>query len=178
MSNRLEEIHVGDHVIAIYTNQESEFDEALDFLKKGLDNDEIIIIITDRMLKDQIHKKMKKKWNVEVEPLESRDIIHIKTTKEWYYSHGFPNTTKIKALWLAMAEIARVAGKKGVRVFADTHYFFEKGDAVHLVNYESTLDSKFDFPFTAICAYDSKDIQSLTPYQRETLVSHHKIIWK
>jgi len=178
MENRLEEVHIGNHIIAIYTDQESKFDEAFKFLKDGLDNNEIIMIITDSLSKDKIRKRMQNDWDVKIEPLESSGIINIKTTEEWYYSHGFPNPFKIKTFWLAMAEIALNRCKNGLRVFADTHDFFEKGFGNDLVNYESTLDSKFDFQFTAICAYDSKDIQSLTPSQRDVLVSHHNIIWK
>ena len=178
MGNRLEEIIIGNHIIAIYTDKESKFNEAFQFLKKGLDNDEIIMIVTDSLSKDQIRKKMQKDWDVKTDQLESRGIINIYTTEEWYYSHGFPDPLKIKAFWYAMVEIARGRNKKGLRVFADTHDFFEKGYGNDLVNYESTLDSKFDFQFTAICAYDSKDIQSLTPLQREELVSHHNAVWK
>jgi len=79
---------------------------------------------------------------------------------------------------MAMSEIARIRGKTGFRVFADTHDFFRKEYGNDLVNYESTLDSKFKFPFTAICAYDSKDIQSLTPSHCDSLFSHHESIWK
>jgi len=110
--------------------------------------------------------------------MESRHAIQINTTDEWYHAHDFPDPVKFNVYWRAMSEIARVRGNTGFRAFCDTHDFFEKGYSDDLVNYESTLDSKFDFPFTAICAYDSKDIQSLTPSQRDILFSHHVSIWK
>ncbi len=178
MISRLESVQIGNHIIAIYQNQETAFDEAFKFLKNGLDNNEMIMIITDRLSKEDIRKRMKKEWNVPVKNLESRDFIQIKTTDEWYYSHGFPDPAELSAYWGAMSEIARVRGKTGFRVFADTHDFFKKGYGNDLVNYESTLDSKFDFPFTVICAYDSNDIQNLTPLQCDILFSHHDPIWK
>lgn len=176
--NDLKQVEIGNHIIAVYQDQESEFDEAFKFLKDGLDNNEIILIITDRLSKDQIRNKMKKEWGVNVEPMESRDIITIRTTQEWYYDNGFPEPSKIKAFWQAMTQIAKMRDRRGLRVFADTHDFFEKGYGDDLVNYESTLDSKFDFPFTVICAYDSKDIMSLTPAQCDVLFAHHNPIWK
>ena len=176
--NNLKQVEIGNHIIAIYQNQESEIDEAFKFLKDGLDNSEIIMIITDRLSKDKIRNRMKKEWGIKVEPLESRDIINIKTTQEWYYDHGFPEPNRIKPFWEAMAQIAKMRNCRGLRVFADTHTFFEKTHGNELVNYESTLDSKFDFPFTAICAYDSKDIKSLTPAQCDVLFAHHNPIWK
>jgi hypothetical protein len=177
MSN-LKQVEIGNHILAIYQNQESEFDEAFKFLKDGLDNDEIIMIITDRLSKDKIRNRMKKEWGVKVEPMESIGIINIKTTQEWYYDHGFPDTVKISSFWITMTQIAKMRNRRGLRVFADTHNFFQKAHGDNLVNYESTLDSKFDFPLTAICAYDSKDFESLTPLQRAVLTTHHNTIWK
>ena len=178
MPSRLESVHVGNHIIAIYQNQETAFDDAFTFLKNGLDNNEMIMIITDRLSKEHIRKKMNEKWNIQVKNLESNDMIQIKTTDEWYYSHGFPDPVKISAYWGAISEIARIRGKNGFRVFADTYDFFKKGYSKELVDYESTLDPKFDFGFTAICAYDSADIQSLTASQRDILFSHHNPVWK
>jgi DcmR-like sensory protein len=178
MLSRLESVHIGNHIIAIYQNQETAFDDAFKFLKNGLDNNEMIMIITDRLPKGDICKRMKNEWNIAVKNLESSGVIQIKTTEEWYYSHGFPDPGKIKSFWQAMSEIARVRCRTGFRVFADTHDFFKKGYGANLVNYESTLDSKFNFSFTAICAYDSKDVQSLTPSQCDILFSHHGQIWK
>jgi hypothetical protein len=178
MMNRLESVQSGNHIIAIYQSQEATFDEGFKFLKNGLDNNEMIMIITDRLSKEDIRNRMKNEWNVPVKNMESGDFIQIKTTSEWYYSHGFPDPAKINAFWRAMSEIGRAKGKTGFRVFADTNDFFTKGYGDDLVNYESTLDSKFDFPFTAICAYDSEDIQSLSPPQRDILFSHHDPIWK
>jgi len=178
MTSRQESVQIGNHIIAIYPNQETAFNDAFKFLKNGLDNNEMIMIITDRLSKEDVRKRMKNEWNVPVKNLEAMDTIQIKTTQEWYYFHGFPDPAKIKSFWMAMSEIARIRGKIGFRVFADTHDFFRKGYGTDLVNYESTLDSKFNFPFTAICAYDSKDIQSLTPSQCDILFSHHETIWK
>ena len=178
MANRLEQVTIGNHIIAIYTNQESEYDEAFRFLKDGLDNNEMIMIITDHLSDDKIRKRMKNEWKIEVESMESIGIVNIKTTKEWYYDHGFPNADKIKVFWSAMTQIAKVRQLKGFRVFADMHDFFKSGYGNELVNYESTLDPKFDFPFTAICAYDSNDIDSLSEAQRDVLFSHHNPIWK
>ena len=175
---RLESVQIQNHIIAIYQDQKTAFDEAFKFLKNGLDKNEMIMIITDRISKEEIRKRMKNEWNISLDHLESNNFIQLKTTQEWYYSHGFPNPEKINAYWIAMSEIARVRGKSGLRVFADTSDFFNKGYGTELVNYESTLDSKFNFPFTAICAYDSRDIQTLTQSQRDVLFAHHDPIWK
>ena len=126
MTSRQESVQIGNHIIAIYQNQEIAFDDAFKFLKNGLDNNEMIMIITDRLSKEAIRRSMKNEWNAPVKNLELVDAIQIKTTQEWYYYHGFPDPAKIKSFWMAMSEIARIRGKTGFRVFADTHDLFRK----------------------------------------------------
>ena len=177
MRTDLTQVFLGNHILAIYHDNESKFDEAFKFLKQGLDNDEIIMIVTDSLTKNEISKRMEKEWNIKIEKFTSRGVINMNTVDECHYQNGFPKPFSIKAFWGAMAEIARTRGMRGFRVFADTHSFFEKGHAAELVNYESILESKFSIPFTAICAYDSKDLQSLTPEQRSALLTHHNPVW-
>jgi len=57
--SRLESVHTGNHIIAIYQNQETAFDEAFQFLKNGLDKNEMIMIITDRLSKEHIRNRIK-----------------------------------------------------------------------------------------------------------------------
>ena len=165
MVNNLTQVFIGNHILAVYHDNESKFDEAFKFLKQGLDNDEIVMIVTDSLTKNEISKKMEKEWNIKIEKLMLRGVISINTVDECYYQNGFPKPYSNKAFWGAMAETARIRGMRGFRLFADTHGFFEKGHGTELINYESTLESKFSIQFTAICAYDSKDLQSLTPEQ-------------
>lgn len=178
MRNDLTQVFTGNHILAVYHDDESKFDEAFKFLKYGLDNDEIMMIVTNSLTKNEISKRMEKEWNIKIEKLQSRGVININTADECFHANGFPKPFSMKAFWGAMTEIARTRGMNGFRLFTDTHDFFEKGHVTELVNYESTLESKFGTPFTSICAYDSKDIQSLTPEQRSTLLTHHNPVWK
>ena len=166
------------HIIAVYQDKETKIDEAFRFLKSGLDKNEIVMLITDEISKDNIRKKMKKEWNVNVKALESSYNIIIRTAPEWYFPHGIPSAERIIPRWLALNEIAHVKNKSGVRVFGDTAAFFRSGYTKELVNYESTLEQKFSISFTAICAYDSKNIESLSSEQLEALHMHHGIVWK
>ena len=47
-------LEVGNHVIAIYNNQEEKFNEAFEFLKKGILRKEVSIIITEELKKEVI----------------------------------------------------------------------------------------------------------------------------
>lgn len=178
LNQRTELVEPSSHIIAVYQDKETKIDEAFRFLKSGLDKNEIVMPITDEISKDSIRKKMKKEWNVNVKELESSNNIIIRTAPEWYFPYGIPSAERIIPRWLALTEIARVKNKSGVRVFGDTGAFFRCGYAKELVDYESTLEQKFSMTFTAICAYDSKNMESLSPEQLETLYMHHGIVWK
>jgi hypothetical protein len=53
-ADRLNSIEIGDHILAIYQDKESEFNEAFQYLKDGLEKDETVMIITDRLSHDEI----------------------------------------------------------------------------------------------------------------------------
>ena len=174
----LETVECGDHIFGIYSNKEAELDEALTFLKDGLDKNEIIMLVTHGISKDEIRTKMSKEWNVNVNALESGEHIIIKTTKEWYYPNNVPNIKRITFGWESLVEIARIRNKKGLRVFADMSGFFKDGFAKEVVDYESTLESKFDFPLTAICACRTQDVANLTSEELKLLNEHHNAVWR
>jgi len=77
-----------------------------------------------------------------------------------------------------MIDYPHIKGKNGMRVFTDMSAFFRYGFVRELLLYESTLEKQFDFPFTVICAYKSKDIETLNQRQRNILKEHHGLMWK
>ena len=113
-----------------------------------------------------------------MESLESRDHVIIKDANEWYFPYDVPNAERLKMHWLALSEIARIRGRHGIRVVGDVAAFFKHGFAEHLINYESILEPKFNIPMTAICAYDSRDVETLSAEQFYILCKHHGVLWK
>ncbi len=56
--------------------------------------------------------------------------------------------------------------------------FFKSGFTKELLEYESCLEQRFNFPVIGICAYDSKDIgNNLTLDQIRQLQQQHGIVW-
>jgi hypothetical protein len=56
--------------------------------------------------------------------------------------------------------------------------FFRKGFTKELLDYESSLEQRFNFPAIGICAYDSKDIDNnVTSEQIRQLLQHHNPVW-
>ena len=177
MAQRLETLEVGNHVIAVYATKEEKFNEAFAFLKEGLQRNEVIVLTTTDLSKDEIRARMSNEWGVNVSELESKGIIIIKTTEEMYFPDGIPNIQRTIALWSTLVENSLNKGKRGMRVVGDMAAFFRNGFTNELLEYESCLEQRFNFPAIGICAYDSMDIDNMTSEQIRQLREHHNPVW-
>lgn len=177
MAQRLQTLEVGNHVIAVYPNKEEKFNEAFAFLKDGLQRNEVIVLTTTDLTKDEIRARMRSEWKVDVTKLESKGDIVIRTTEEWYFPDGIPNIQRTMALWSTLVENSLNKGKRGIRVVGDMAAFFKNGFSKELFDYESCLEQRFNFPAIGICAYDSRDIDNMTLEQIKLLQQHHNPIW-
>lgn len=177
-TKRGQAVETGNHITAIYSDKDAELEEAFEFLKSGLEKNEIIMLITDDMSKDEIRKKINAEWNMDVDALEKDGYLIIKTTPEWYFPYGQPSAHKLNTVWISMIDYPHIKGKDGMRVFADMSAFFRYGFVRELMLYESTLEKEFNFPFTIICAYKSKDVETLNQKQQYMLKEHHCLMWK
>ncbi|MGC2425610.1 MAG: MEDS domain-containing protein [Nitrososphaeraceae archaeon] len=177
MAQRLQTLEVGNHVIAVYPNKEEKFNEAFAFLRDGLQRNEVIVLTTTDLTKDEIRARMRSEWKVDVTKLESKGDIVIRTTEEWYFPDGIPNIQRTMALWSTLVENSLNKGKRGIRVVGDMAAFFKNGFSKELFDYESCLEQRFNFPAIGICAYDSRDIDNMTLEQIRLLQQHHNPIW-
>jgi hypothetical protein len=178
-SHKLESVQIGNHILAIYDTKEAKLNDAFEFLKAGLDNSEAVMIITDDMSKDDVRQRMQQEWKVDVAQQEADGTIVIKHTEEWYYPDNKLEANRVAALWAALAELSLIRGKRGLRVFGDTGSFFKHGYGKDLVEYESHLGKRFDIPITALCAYETKDINIDVPSKEANhLKEHHCDIWR
>ena len=178
MTRRLQTIEQGNHIIAVYHNKYEKFHEAFAFLKDGLKRNEVIVLTTTHLPKDEIRARMRNEWRVDVTELESRGDIIIRTAEELYFPDDIPNIQRTIALWPSLVENCLSKGKRGIRVFGDMTAFFKKGFTKELFDYESSLEQRFNFHATAICAYDSKDIDNnMTLEQIGQLQQYHNPVW-
>ncbi len=176
--NRLQTIEKGNHIIAVYPSKLEKFNEALAFLKDGLDRNEVAVITTTDLPKDEIRARMENDWQLNVYELESRGDVIIRTTEETYFPDGIPNIQRTIALWSALVQNCLNKGKRGMRVFGDMSAFFKSGFTKELLEYESCLEQRFNLPILGICAYDSKDIDNnLKLEQVKQLQQHHDTVW-
>ena len=178
LAQRLQTIEQGNHIIAVYPNKEEKFDEAFAFLKDGLERNEVVVITTTDLPKDEIRARMENEWQLNITELESRGDIIIRTTEEAYFPDGIPNIQRTIVLWSTLVENCIIKGKRGMRVFGDMSAFFKSGFTKELLEYESSLEQRFNFPIIGICAYDSKDIDNnVTLEQIIQLQQHHSTVW-
>jgi DcmR-like sensory protein len=178
LAQRLQTVEQENHIIAIYPNKEEKFDEAFAFLKDGLERNEVVVMTTTDLPKDEIRIRMENEWQLNVTELESRGDIIIRTTEEAYFPDGIPNIQRTIALWSTLVENCISKGKRGMRVFGDMSAFFKSGFTKELLEYESSLEQRFNFPIIGTCAYDSKDIDiNVTLEQIIQLQQHHSTVW-
>jgi hypothetical protein len=178
LAQRLQTIEQGNHILAVYPSKEEKFEEAFAFLRDGLERNEVVVMSTTDLSKDEIRSRMENEWQLDVTELESRGDIIIRTTEEIYFPDGIPNIQRTIALWSTLVENCLDKGKRGMRVFGDMSAFFKSGFTKELLEYESCLEQRFNFPIIGICAYDSKDIyNNVTLEQIRQLQQHHNIVW-
>jgi MEDS: MEthanogen/methylotroph, DcmR Sensory domain len=180
MSQRSQKLEVGNHILAIYNNREEKFNEIFDFLKVGFLRNEVSMMITEELTKEDIIKRMKanlKDKNIE-ELVQSGDFI-IKSTSEWYFPDGVPSIQRTKAFWAELLNRLAKRGKKGLRVVGDVSAFFKYGLQKQLIEYELSLEQKFDFPLTAICTYNKADVDRyFTAEEIGEMKKNHSPIWE
>ncbi|MGN6560900.1 MAG: hypothetical protein ACTHJ2_10310 [Candidatus Nitrosocosmicus sp.] len=82
MSQRLQKIEVGNHIIAIYNNREEKFNEIFEFLRNGFLRNEVSILITEELTKEEIIYRIKAclKERKNIEELIDKGDIMVKST--------------------------------------------------------------------------------------------------
>lgn len=178
LAQRLKTIKERNHIIAVYPNIEEKYNEALTFLKDGLDRNEVVVLTTTDIPKDEIRAWMKNDWKMDINDLESKGDIIIRTTEEVYFPDGVPNIQRTIALWTMLVENCLSKGKRGMRVFGDMSAFFKYGFTKELIEYESSLEQRFNFPVIGICAYNFNDFHNnFSQDQIDQIQQHHGTIW-
>jgi hypothetical protein len=85
--------------VGIYSNQESELNHAVQFLKSGLDKNESVILITDFVPRESIRDIMSSSWDTEdIDRLEQNGDLSIASSAEWYLTEENSSTTNINKI--------------------------------------------------------------------------------
>jgi hypothetical protein len=85
VNHELESVRIGDQMLAIYESKDASFDEAFSFLKMGFENNEVVMLVTEEMMKGEARERMQKECDIDLKALETADNIILMTPQEWYF---------------------------------------------------------------------------------------------
>lgn len=175
--SRINNVGLKDHVLASYQSSTDEIQDAVQFLKNGIKNNECVMIVARRDSGlDEIAKAFTTN-GIDVGKLMSNNSLIVIDNKEWYIPDEKVNKHKIIDQWNELVNRSLVSGKKGLRAFCMMDTFFEHNFVEELVDYENELPRRFDIPFLAICAYKQSDLDKFSNSQRARMVECHSPVW-
>ena len=167
------------HILGVFSSPQRKVEEGLEYLRIGFkEKNEAILLVTDELTKDEVRNEIIKKWKIssnELVDLERDGIINIKSSKTYYFSTKIIDCYETVKQYSDIINKAIKKGKKGLRTFADTKIFFERGYEKYIIEIEKSYSPSYDFPLTVICAYDLDDFEKLDQQSRKILVDHHNL---
>lgn len=168
----LDKIGHGEHIILIYPNLYALREIYSHYCNIALKNDELVLILTYYETAGRIRQTLKE-LNIDVEKYEKdNDLVIIEDSIEIHsgYKEDFMSLLKI------LDKQQEKRGKNGISVIADMGEFFHfQNNKDALIDFESSLPSKFDTNVKRICNYHSGDFDRLEKYEKDNLVEHHHL---
>lgn len=175
--SRINNIGLKDHVLASYQSSTDEIQDAMQFLKNGIKNNECVMIVARRDFGlDEIAEAFTTN-GIDAGKLMSNNSLLLVDNKEWYLPDEKVDKHRIIDQWKHLIDRSLESGKKGLRAFCMMDTFFEHNFVEELVDYENELPLRFDTPFLAICAYKQSDLDKLSNSQRARMVECHNSMW-
>lgn len=175
--SRINNINLKDHVLTSYRSSTEEIEDAVQFLKIGIRNNECVMIVARRDSSlDEIVEAFTTN-GIDTGKLISNNSLMLADNKEWYIPGEKVEKHRIIDQWNGLVNRSIINGKKGLRAFCMMDIFFEHDFVDELVEYESELPLRFDIPFLALCTYRQSDLDKLSDSQRARMVKCHNPVW-
>ena len=163
----------GSHVFVICYSKEIELCDFHSFIRKGIDHNELVILLLENYSNDKIYNSLNQSANFLIDKnCKKKGNILIKSTEEWYHPDVCLNAEIFLKKWEFLVANAIKDGKEGIRIFVETNKFLRERLDNALINYDKILEDLFDFPITSMYVYKNKDIESMTPQQIAILNSN------
>jgi hypothetical protein len=169
--------------LAIYSKIDYMLDSALHFLEKGLENNEVVVFLSDyfskkrsvetRNLYDENYESMKKTGIVVLGGGMGADFLGL---QEKF------NDQKVLWSWMEMVREAEDLGK-GLRVFVDLHRMFNHNIIEDLINCKYEVNSALhacrnsNLVLKIINGCLEKDVIRLAPESFRLLQQHHSCVY-
>jgi len=171
----LQTVKQGDHIFSII-DEAKKITTAFDFLKIGFDKNEAVMLIS-QLDKDMIRETISKEWGVEIDSLNANRHIIIKTPEEVFFGEGNFHIKSGSSFWKDWVDLSLENGKAGLRIFIDVSTMIRAGFENQVIKFESTLEKKFDYPCTIVCAYSPENMKEFGSRGVEILKNHHNVSW-
>ena len=171
---KFDKLKLTDHVLASYNSMQEELMDAVDFIKKGIESDELnlFLIRNDMDVKKTVLMLESKGLSNIDSLLDNQSLILIKN-KDWYIPDGKVDVPRIMNQWQDLVNQSIQLKKKGLRAFCMMDCFFENGFSTELVDYECNLPSQFQIPVIPVCAYRQIDLDYLAEKDKKKLIECH-----
>jgi hypothetical protein len=183
---RFELLQLKDHCMHTYSSIEDKINDAIKFLRIGIKNNEATLILLDNDIDLSVFKSHLALYNIDVDNLQNDGLLKIEYSKDWYLSFNQKNITtnqnrvgidkeSISGKFINLVDkVTKNEGKKGLRVFGMTDYFFENDLVDEIVDYDCRMPRKYNKPMLSICVYSDKYLKKLSENQIKRLMLTHK----
>lgn len=167
----MSEAEYGTHYIIIYPSLHRLRELYSNYvLKKIEENNEIVIVNPFYETTDSVRRALSEKYNHRVNAIskyeKEESLMIADSLKEYlgdqpllYVKKGLANYSKM--------------GKKGLSVLADLGAYPHKSRYKDLVDYESSLPTKYHVPMKGFCLYHQKDFDRFSDEQQQKLIDSH-----
>ncbi|HYF99003.1 MAG TPA: MEDS domain-containing protein [Candidatus Saccharimonadales bacterium] len=171
---KFDKLKLTDHVLLTYDTIDEEVTDIVEFVKRGLENNELILLlIRNDMDITGISMLLKSAGLKNIDVVVKDKSLMIIKNEEWYIPDGKVDKHRIINQWHELVEQSIKDGKKGLRAFCMMDCFFDNVFMKEVVDYECTLPCQFPFQFVPVCAYNQNDFASIPELERKRLIECH-----
>ncbi len=157
-----------DHNMLIYPDLTTYRKIYSESAKQALDNNEIVLLITTYDSFDRVLDSLSQAGICVSKETKEGNLIILDAVKAYQIdTYGAANFAA------TLAKRAEKGGKKGVFALTEMGSFFLAERIASLLQYEASLQKKFDIRLKATCTYHKDDLAALPKEQQETLLSSH-----
>lgn len=166
----LGKISWGTHMCMFYLSRDDFSDILINYIKAGLENNELCIWVYSGIDKNVIIKILKKSINNIGQYIMKRQLLLIPYI-DWYIKDGNFHRKKVTNRWLKYIEFAKTKGFAGVKAIGDIGWI-DKNLWFSFSDYETHLNNIItNLHFTIICLYN---LWKCTSFQIADVIRNHK----
>ena len=167
----MNEAKYGAHYIIIYPNLETMKQLYAGYINKHIqENNEIVLVNPFYETTESIRQLLSERNpDLDVSKYEKEKSLIIIDSLEEYFGKPLDGMPFKRSL----AKHAKKIGKNGLSILGDIGAYPYKSKSQDLVDYESSLPTKFDLPMKGFCLYHQKDFDTFSHEQKRKLNDHH-----